>query len=315
MKIQVLYFDGCPNHRPAVELVHGALADLRVDADVDEVNVGQPEQASELRFLGSPSIQVNGVDVEPAARDRTDFGYSCRTYARGAGLPDREMVVAAIKEAATSISVTERRGFGASVGSVLAAVGASACCWVPLLALAFGTSAGGASAFLERWRPWLIGLAIVLLGLAFYSVYFRQWRPSRYETGCCAPRRDRLRAFNQVMIWGSTVMVAGLILLPKWGPAVLGDTDTHTVAVPAASVRPMTLDIEGMTCEMCTVHVVRELRGVPGVVSAEASYERGRAELNVDDGSVPSAETLAAAVQRAGYTMRRASLPDSLDEQ
>ncbi|MBT8241387.1 MAG: cation transporter [Acidimicrobiia bacterium] len=311
MKVQILYFEGCPNHGPAVELVRSVLADTGLDADIEEINVEHPEQVDERRFLGSPSIQVDGIDVEPEARRRTDFGYCCRTYAGGAGLPGRDVVVAAIDEA--SGLANGGRGLGASVGSVLAALGASACCWVPLLAVAFGASAGGASAFLDRWRPWLIGLAVALLGFAFYSVYFRQWRNSCCETGACAPRRDRLQAINRAMVWGSAVMVGGLIMFPKWGPVVFNRTDRAPLVVPSDSVKAMTLDIEGMTCEMCVVHVVRELRDVPGVVSVRASYERGTAELQVDETAAPTAETLSAAVQRAGYTMRNAHAPDGAD--
>ena len=49
------------------------------------------------RFLGSPSIRVNGVDVEHAVRGRTDCSYSCRTYG-GNGIPTREMLIAAFEE-------------------------------------------------------------------------------------------------------------------------------------------------------------------------------------------------------------------------
>lgn len=45
-----------------------------------------PETAVAQRFLGSPSIRVNGRDVEPAAADRLDFVYSCRVYRTESGL-------------------------------------------------------------------------------------------------------------------------------------------------------------------------------------------------------------------------------------
>ena len=52
-------------------------------------------------------------------------------------------------------------------GSVVAAVLSSACCWLPLLLLAFGASAAGVSAFFERWRPAFLVVAIGLLGAGF----------------------------------------------------------------------------------------------------------------------------------------------------
>ena len=81
--------------RPAVDLVRGVLRALNVDATIEEVEVTGPEDAQELHFQGSPTILVDGVDVEPDARGRTDFGFACRTY-DGEGLPSRDMVVAAV---------------------------------------------------------------------------------------------------------------------------------------------------------------------------------------------------------------------------
>ena len=97
MRIEILFFRGCPNHSPAVELVQDVVAELGVHADVTEVELADPADAGRLRFLGSPSIRVNGADVEPAARSRTDFGFSCRTY-DGEGLPPRDVVAAAVLE-------------------------------------------------------------------------------------------------------------------------------------------------------------------------------------------------------------------------
>lgn len=61
-------------------------------------------------------------------------------------------------------------------GSVLAAAAASACCWVPLLFLAFGASAAGVSAAFERLRPLFLGVAGVSLAVGFYMSYFRKTR-------------------------------------------------------------------------------------------------------------------------------------------
>ena len=70
MKIEVLYFEGCPNHLPAVELMREVAAELGIGADIQEVEVTDQAEAERLRFLGSPTIQVNGIDVEPEARLR-----------------------------------------------------------------------------------------------------------------------------------------------------------------------------------------------------------------------------------------------------
>lgn len=99
MKIEVLFFEGCPNHRRAVELAKSVAADLVPDARLEEVEVRDPDDAERRRFLGSPTIRVDGEDIEPDARSRTDYAMSCRLY-RGSGVPPRELIEAAVRRAA-----------------------------------------------------------------------------------------------------------------------------------------------------------------------------------------------------------------------
>ena len=96
MKVQVLYFEGCPNYPLAVKLVKELVSEFDLPVEVEEVEVKGPEDATRLCFLGSPTVLVDGVDVEPAARERTDFGFCCRTYPGVGGVPSREMLVASL---------------------------------------------------------------------------------------------------------------------------------------------------------------------------------------------------------------------------
>ena len=97
MDIKILYFDGCPNHEPAVDLVKQVVAKLGVGAEITEVEIAVPEDVAAQRFLGSPTIQVNGLDIDPEARQRTDYSYSCRVYSGASGLPPEEMITAALQ--------------------------------------------------------------------------------------------------------------------------------------------------------------------------------------------------------------------------
>src|SRR5260370_4083818 len=80
MKIEVLSFDGCPNHNPAVERVQQLLREEGVSAEVLEVNVSDASIAQRVGFLGSPSVRINGLDVEQEARAAREYGMMCRTY-------------------------------------------------------------------------------------------------------------------------------------------------------------------------------------------------------------------------------------------
>ena len=84
-RVEILYFEGCPNHEPARALVDRLAGELRVEPEIELIQVADPEAAVKLRFLGSPTVRVNGVDVEPGAEERRDFAFSCRIYRREVG--------------------------------------------------------------------------------------------------------------------------------------------------------------------------------------------------------------------------------------
>jgi hypothetical protein len=102
LKIEVLYFKQCPNHQPAIAQVRQALSFEGIDIPVEEVEVTDAARAQELGFLGSPSIRVDGLDVEPEARGLQTFGFGCRTYsdAEGhrSGLPSISIIRRALTE-------------------------------------------------------------------------------------------------------------------------------------------------------------------------------------------------------------------------
>jgi hypothetical protein len=104
--VEVLYFEGCPHHEEAVRLVERVAADLGVELEVLSVEVPDSEAARRERFLGSPSIRVNGSDVDPDAGERTDYAHSCRVYRTTDGLssqPDESWVSDALSATVSSL--------------------------------------------------------------------------------------------------------------------------------------------------------------------------------------------------------------------
>ena len=102
MRIEVLYIEGCPNHEPTVTRIKAMLENLGVAGEVVESPINDPGAASTLRFLSSPTVQINGVDVEPSARTSNQFGFMCRAYPNGPrreGIPSRELIREALLEA------------------------------------------------------------------------------------------------------------------------------------------------------------------------------------------------------------------------
>ncbi len=97
MKIEIFYFKGCPNYAPAVERLRTVLREEGLPAEVFEVEVKDESAAEALRFFGSPTIRVDGLDIEADSRNITVTGFACRRYP--GRLPSEKMIRAALEEA------------------------------------------------------------------------------------------------------------------------------------------------------------------------------------------------------------------------
>ena len=84
-RIEILVVRDCPNAGATRELVHKVARELGLAQKVEVVLVEGAEQAERHRFLGSPTVRVDGRDVEPGADERTDFSLSCRIYRTATG--------------------------------------------------------------------------------------------------------------------------------------------------------------------------------------------------------------------------------------
>ncbi len=331
MTIEVLYFEGCPNHQPTVDRVREILEQLGLDEEVVEVEVRELEDAPHLRFLGSPSVRVNGVDIEPAARTRTDYGFACRTYTGGTGAPSDRMIEEAVLSLAPAsakrqlesmasepccadenemakASAPERlksAGVYTVVASFGAATLASACCWLPLLLIGFGVSAGGLAAFFESTRPLFLGVMAAVLTLGFYTAYIRE---EKCEPGSeCETATRSLKRFNRGSLWIAMVGAAVFAAFPYYVdrlPFSEAEAATPTQAMQAANV--ILVGIEGMTCAGCAVTVEQVLRQTPGVLSAKVFFEEARAELFLDPQGPASRDLLAEVLRNSGFSIAAA---------
>ena len=98
MRVEVLYFDGCPTCLEAENALRGVLAEKGIEAEVKLVAVDADEEAQKLRFPGSPTLRVDGEDLFPIP-NRTAYALGCRMYATPEGLrgsPTAEMIRAAL---------------------------------------------------------------------------------------------------------------------------------------------------------------------------------------------------------------------------
>ncbi|HEY2223260.1 DF family (seleno)protein [Actinomycetospora sp.] len=97
--VEVLYFAGCPNHEAFVPHLRRLLSDAGVDAPVEFVEITGDGDAQQHQFLGSPTLRVGGVDVDPSAAHRDDYGMQCRLYLTewgSQGTPPDEWILRAL---------------------------------------------------------------------------------------------------------------------------------------------------------------------------------------------------------------------------
>jgi hypothetical protein len=74
VQVRVLYSQGCPNLSPTIDLIEKVGEDIGVAVDLETVLVMSAEQAAELRCLGSPTVQISGIDIDPEAHGSIAFG-------------------------------------------------------------------------------------------------------------------------------------------------------------------------------------------------------------------------------------------------
>ncbi|MGH7726901.1 MAG: mercuric transporter MerT family protein [Candidatus Eiseniibacteriota bacterium] len=186
----------------------------------------------------------------------------------------------------------------------MAAAVFSACCWIPLLAIALGFSAGGAAVALERFRwPFLVAaLAFLALGL-----YLNERRAEACgPDGTCPKPRPGLRRFNRVVLGIAGVCVLLLAAFPNYVGRLSALASSGSSQVGSAD-SVLTIGVHGMTCSGCEASVESALRSVPGVESAKADFDRESATLHLTGRARPTPAVLAAALSSAGYQLASAS--------
>jgi hypothetical protein len=105
IQVDFLYWEDCPSHERALEMLREVIAEEAVEADVAIQEVLTEDDAERLRFPGSPTIRVSGQDIVEGADG--PFNLTCRVYVLASGkispLPARETIATALRRAASGI--------------------------------------------------------------------------------------------------------------------------------------------------------------------------------------------------------------------
>jgi len=97
MRIEILYVLGCPNYQPTFERLQAVLASEMVTSGIQGIPVTTEVEAKALLFPGSPTVRVNGEDVEPQQTSVPSL--ACRLYQNRSGIPSEHLLRVAIVDA------------------------------------------------------------------------------------------------------------------------------------------------------------------------------------------------------------------------
>jgi mercuric ion transport protein len=186
-----------------------------------------------------------------------------------------------------------------TTGAVAAAIIASLCCIGPIAVAMIGVGSVAAFSVFWEFRLYLIGLTLILLGLAFYFTYRK--REVVCEDGTC--KFESAGKWSKGAVWTATLLAALAIAFPYFG-------STDTAAAQSMLSRQSTkspnaaiaiLNIEGMDCKGCAKGLEATLARLDGVKKAVVEYDQGRAVIEYDSTKIKSNQ-LIASVDETGFT-------------
>jgi hypothetical protein len=100
--IEVLYVQHCPHYQGTLALVERVQGELGIDTELRTTLIVDQAAADQARFPGSPTVRVNGRDVEPGSEPPAEYTIACRLYRlehRFAGQPEERWIREALQRA------------------------------------------------------------------------------------------------------------------------------------------------------------------------------------------------------------------------
>lgn len=190
----------------------------------------------------------------------------------------------------------DKKSNRALLTGVVAALAASSCCIPPLIALIAGV--GGASStlsWLEPFRPYLIGFAILAMGYAWYAHL-----KSKTANNCgCEIEKPKFYQTRGFLV-GMSVFALLSIALPYYSGIFYYDNAKEVIVSNKDDLIKTTIEIEGMTCDACQEHVDHAINELEGIVSVKTSYSLEKTVVEFDNTKTDIKDILNA-INSTGY--------------
>jgi mercuric ion transport protein len=198
--------------------------------------------------------------------------------------------------------VKDKIGKGSVLTGLIAAIAASSCCIPPVLTAIAGVSGVSTSfSWMEPFRPYLIGVAILAIGYAWYM----HLKPKN-EDDCGCPIEKMKWYQTKGFLIGMTLFAGLSISFPYYSSIFFSENSNNkTILVPNENVVEAIFSIEGMTCVGCEQHVNSTLLNSPGVLEASSSFETGKAQVKFDKTKNSIGELEKSIEEATGYKVKQ----------
>lgn len=179
---------------------------------------------------------------------------------------------------------------------ILTALSSSVCCMLPAVSLLAGAS-GMATSFLwlQPYRPYLITLSIISLGIAWYNVLFRE----KDEVCGCEKKDKRPFLTSKAFLIIVTISAVLLITFPSYSHLFMSRYKNN-LTVPAPNTKTITIPVKGMMCAGCEMYIEEKLHKLAGVQSVKASHTDENTIIQFDD-NIISIDELVEAINKLHY--------------
>lgn len=188
---------------------------------------------------------------------------------------------------------------------IIAAIASSICCITPILALLAGSGSFAASfSWIAAVRPYMILLTVIVLGLAWYL----QLRPNATDDCDCAIDESPKLFQSKTFLSGITIFAILMMAFPFFAKRILpANEKTSLVVVDKLKSKTIELNIEGMNCEACELHINGELARLKGIYQYHTSYPLAKSTVTYDPGRV-SKDSIIAVINLTGYKVKNSIL-------
>ncbi len=190
----------------------------------------------------------------------------------------------------------DKKSNRALLTGVIAALAASSCCIPPLIALIAGV--GGASSslsWMEPLRPYLIGIAVVAIGYAWYN----HLKPKKADDCDCEITKPKFYQTRGFLV-GMSIFAILSITLPYYSGVFYTNNAKGVVVSNEDDQVKTTIEIEGMTCDACQEHVDHAINELEGIVSVKTSYSLENTVVEFDNTKTDIKE-IRNAINSTGY--------------